>query len=252
MKSYLKAFAAILFVSTSVSALASDVPVLEGPASVPMTRTDYGSFEGWFVGGHVGNAFSTNRSVTVVNPGLAGLSSNYYVFPGRNGSSLIAGLSAGYNWQAGPYVVGSEFLGEYSHGHHWSGAANGFSGGIPASTTARYAAGVDAALQARARFGYVVSPAWLLYGFGGLGVDFMKFRYQNQGVRINTPVWGYSSAAPATWGIGTGVEWAAFGNIHLKAEYEYRRAFNSPIGFGAQNDGARHLVRLGVNYTFGR
>lgn len=253
MKITTKVAAAALLALSAVPAMAADFAAVPAPlesAAPRLTRPAYSSFDGFFVGAHVGGAFRPGTSLntatgnTAVGVAIPGSTS----FAGRSGYSAFFGGFAGYNWTWGNYLLGAEFSGDYApNSQHWSGfgVTNNGVGVPPTVTTARYAMKLDGALQTRAKFGYLISPSIAAYGFTGIGVDFVQFRVQNAGVV------GSASAAPATFGVGAGVEWMAFGNFGIRSEYEYRRAFNENIypGLLSYNTG-RHMVRLGATYLF--
>lgn len=251
MKMTTKVAAAALFALSAMPAMAADfasVPApLEGPVT-RLTRPAYSSFDGFFVGAHVGGAFRPGTGLNVpANVAILGLPLNNPAASAasRSGYSALFGAYAGYNWTFGNYLLGAELVGDYApNSMHWQGPIV-LAGTPPTVTTARYGMKLEGALQSRAKLGYLISPSIATYGFAGIGVDFVSLRGQVNGVTAS------ASSAPATFGVGAGVEWMAFGNFGVRTEYEYRRAFNQDIypGLISYNTD-RHMLRLGATYTF--
>lgn len=256
MKSYLKAATAALLSFAAMPAMASDLPaaaptpVLEAPVPVGLSRPSMNLFEGFFIGGHAGAAIRPAQSYRLDNAPFAppGFQA---VFPGRGGASAVFGAVVGYNWQAGPFLWGAELMGEFSpNARHWSSPVVFDDGTTTLVGSSGVASSVDGALQSRVKLGYSFAPTWALYGLAGLGIDFRSYQYQEAGLRIATPAWARSKATPATWGVGAGVEWMSMGNVSLRGEYEYRRAFSNHLWADQGENAGRHILRVGANYYF--
>jgi opacity protein-like surface antigen len=211
------------------------------------------AFDGFFVGGHVGDTVRPAKTITAATPASLPVSSGIN-FAGRGGQSALFGFSAGYNWTVGGMLFGAEFIGDLSpNGGHWSenGTLNSFM--FPnAPTTMRTAVYVNGALQTRARLGYVFNNSIAAYGFAGVGLDFVSYRFADNGARIATPSYGASRATLGTWGVGLGAEWLVASNIAIRGEVEYRRSLDSTIWAGSRYDTGRYIARLGATYLFGR
>lgn len=211
------------------------------------------AFDGFFVGGHVGDTVRPAKTITAATPASLPVSSGIN-FGGRGGQSALFGLSAGYNWSAGGVLWGAEVIGDLSpNGGHWSnnGTLNSFM--LPnAPTATRAAVYVNGALQTRARLGYVFNNSIAAYGFAGVGLDFVSYRFADKGARIPAPAYASSSATLGTWGVGLGAEWLLASNVAIRGEVEYRRSFDSTIWAGSRYDTGRYIARLGATYLLGR
>lgn len=258
------------------AATAADLPV-KAPPIVPDYR-----WSGFYVGGNVGGAWAQNDLGNSVVPGssivpaavtLAGLAGT----GGTNGSSVIGGVQAGYNWQtSSKWVWGVEA--------DISGMDLRENRTSPVFTVGASSAQDFDQVQHnwlatfRGRVGY----AWdktLWYATGGVAVGDTTFS--------RTQTWTFAdacavdprngfgdchvgSASKTSAGavVGAGVEWAFNTNWSAKVEYLHVWLSDSP-SFSTQNSGANvggagvfqrlnqtisqsnlDIVRVGVNYHF--
>lgn len=124
----------------------------------------------------------------------------------------------------------------------------------------------------RARLGYTITPAWLLYATGGLAVGGIQSTTNVQFGTGGFFLSGYGFMASQTttragWTVGAGTEWALGNRWSIKAEYLFLDfgsfTYLSPcsagpcVGFVPAFDWQTHVradesvFRLGVNYRFG-
>ncbi len=157
------------------------------------------------------------------------------------GGGFIGG-TAGYNWQAGPWVLGIE--GDFS----WANITG-------SSQTCGFAPphGCGTTLQdfgtLRGRVGYAMGPmgTWMPYVTGGLAVG------EVQAWDALTPASG--STFRAGWTAGGGIETVIAQNWTFKAEYLYMdlgsaQLFNIVPGVPETVSFKANLVRIGIDYKF--
>ncbi|MEK4034770.1 outer membrane beta-barrel protein [Methylocystis sp. IM3] len=194
-------------------------------------------------------------------------------------SGVVGGGQFGYNFQVGPnWVIGFEtdIQGSGSRGAS-SGGGGGAVGGGAAQQVAiggmSVSAGLDYIGTARARVGYLLSPAMLVYLTGGLtygGAYANVTTNANVGWRIGSLGFsqtyfggGQQSQTLAGWNVGGGVEWMVAPGWSLKAESIYwnlgnlntpTASFGSAGGVAGAVFGATQvnyqgvMARVGVNY----
>jgi outer membrane immunogenic protein len=189
----------------SVCAMAADL----GPVNVapPVAFT----WTGFTLGANVGGAWST-----IQDNGLGG----------ANASSVIGGVSAGYNWQFAPFwVVGIE--GDSS----WADLT------VPAGS-----GDVNWISTVRARLGWTATPTTLVYATGGVawstvsipGVDTLPANQTKNG-----------------WVAGGGVEWMPWDDHwSIRAEYLYYRFTSVLLGAGFGGSLAISEARIVAAYKF--
>jgi outer membrane immunogenic protein len=270
-------------------ALAADLPLKAQalPAS---------NWTGFYVGGFVGGAGmgpvstpdGTNPTTVTTalatflpgsplicdggTPGLkAGCVANYGM-----GGSVIAGGTAGYNWQFGRFVTGLE--GEVGYLHLSGSGPLPNIGGAPCGTAANPCITNMSTTLGNAygtlagRFGVTsnfLNPRWsdhvLLYAKVGAAVTRASTSEVDVGSPVFLPV--TLSGSTTVWGVaaGGGAEWAVNRRWSLKAEYEFL-GFNKtvtgcgvvPVGALGQNGtwctttsiGPVQTGKVGVNYHF--
>jgi len=115
----------------------------------------------------------------------------------------------------------------------------------------------------RARAGYLVTPAFLVYGTGGFAE-----RQIDADVTCNaaTSPWclsnenqSYTGHLQLGWTAGAGVEWKALDNVLLRGEYRYSDYGSwTPTFFGGSLDqmytnisSHTHMALIGASYLFG-
>ncbi|MGJ4890087.1 outer membrane protein [Bradyrhizobium sp. HKCCYLR20261] len=140
-------------------------------------------------------------------------------------SGLTGGITAGYNWQNGPWVFGAE--GDFN----LTGANDTFA-------PWKFSNPWFGTLRGRA--GYAFNNI-LFYGTGGLA--FGSLRAETFGLS--------ESHTTVGWTLGVGTEVGLAQNWSAKIEYLYVDLDSSNFVItGAKNDYRTGLVRLGINFRF--
>jgi outer membrane immunogenic protein len=209
-------------------ALAADLPARKyTKAPVYKAPEAIYNWTGFYIGGHLGGAFTGNNSL-------------------QKGGRFMGGVEGGVDYQFAPnWVVGAEV--------QFSGLAgnnNGrvFPGNVVVNTKNNQLGSVTG------RVGYTWGPA-LLYAKGGFA-----FR-DNYNTKVT--VGGVPTAFTTTgnkktgYTVGTGLEYMFAPNWSAKAEYQYYNFGNTTfttgpaalLGTRFRND--EHSVKVGVNYRFG-
>jgi outer membrane immunogenic protein len=194
--------------------------------------------------------------------------------PNRGGSSnggFIGGGQIGYNWQASNFVFGLEADIQGSSAGatdrlFWNQAP------FPAGTTytSEATTKMDWLATFRARAGVLVTPQTLLYITGGGAVAEVNRSWSQQydvGDVTAGRTAGSDSSTNWGWTVGAGVEWAAFANWTLGAEYLFVRlegnTFRGAVAGGVLSTPANsnfivtagdfdnHIARVKLNYKFG-
>jgi len=211
------------------------------------------SWTGAYIGGFVGGAFGAGDA-TVTNPvDLAG--TPLFGGPATNfglGSSVIAGMTDGYNWQVSPnWVIGYE-----SETGYINLKGSGAFAGRPTATGITEATGTYSAWTGR--LGYTWDRS-MIYAKGGVALarfDTGAFdptlgtHFDTRGHRYE---WGYA--------IGGGWEYAFAPKWTIKAEYLYLGFDRDRTTIGAFNNGAPqlntttsipgiHTAKVGINYKW--
>jgi outer membrane immunogenic protein len=195
----------VAFAAQSACAMAADLGPVNVAPPVPFTWT------GIYLGANVGGAWST-----IQDNGLGG----------GNASSVMGGVSAGYNWQFAPFwVAGIEA------DTSWADLT------VPAGS-----GDVNWIGSVRARLGWTATPTMLLYATGGAawsnvsiaGVDTLPANQTKNG-----------------WVAGGGVEWKPWDDHwSIRAEYLYYRFTSVLLGAGFGGNLAISEGRIGAAYKF--
>jgi outer membrane immunogenic protein len=226
-------------------AMAADLaPVYKAPAAVSACM-----WCGFYVGLNAGGTWSNDNSV--VNSGLV---NDFLAAPGSYGAASAAGASGsvpsgnrsgfigggqiGYNWQiSSAWLVGFEddIQGISGNGNGTLGnrtPVGGFFGNPDVVTTSITSTNkLDYLGTVRGRLGYLFTPAFLVYGTGGLaygGVKASTAITQSNNDCSFTPVACIQSATAAGgalsqtlagWTAGAGLEWLFARQWSAKVEY---------------------------------
>ena len=232
MKKFLLATVALIAFGATAPSLAADLGARPYYNKAPAYAAPIYNWTGFYIGGHVGGAFSSND----VFNGLV---------TGNNTSArFFGGLQGGADYQfAQTWLVGVE--GQYS----WLGNNNNaivFPGGFVYANNRRALGSVTG------RVGYTWGPA-LLYVKGG-------YAYSDNSESLTLgalPIaFAFNNNHRDGYTVGAGIEYMFAQNWSAKAEYQYydfgSSKFTAPVAFvpfGAfRND--EHTVKLGVNYRF--
>ena len=212
------------------SALAADLGP-RGYAREPIFAAPIYNWTGFYLGGHLGGAFSTSNTFN-------GLVLSDYE------ARFLGGVQVGADWQfATNWVIGAE--GQYS----WLGKNNInaiFPGGVVYSNDQRGLGSITG------RVGYAAGPA-LFYVKGGYAYSDHRETLTFAGVPV---AFTLDASHKNGWTVGGGVEYMFAANWTAKAEYQYYDFGNSRflapaplVPFGTfHND--EHTLKIGVNYRF--
>jgi len=219
----------VFLMSAGSSGYASDVssPV----AALP--RMPLYSWTGFYFGGNLGGAWASDR----LNDSFTGASAGFST------GGFIGGGQLGYNFQAGNFVFGAEWV--------LDGAPLTTSGSLGRSLVA--SANTNWVTTLAARFGWAFDK-YLWYGKagGGWGADRVTLANVRNGAQVNV------SNTNSGWLWGTGIEYAFAPNWTGKLEYDYLGMntwkVNSTV-FGANVDqfSVKRQINMfvgGVNYKF--
>jgi outer membrane immunogenic protein len=213
MKYGFLASAAIAAIMTS-TAFAADMPL---KAAAPVALYDW---SGIYLGGVVGGAWGTND---IADPGFSSVGLFVPTVQSTTSSGFIGGVEGGSRYQFAKLVVGWEA--DITWGNLNGTSNTGFGGpftGVSRSLTS------DTSWTATATSTVgVAHNNWLLYGKAG--VAWANTSYTDNWTVLGAPLFsGTGSDNRVGWTVGTGVEWAAWQNWSIKAEYDY-------LDFGTRN-----------------
>jgi outer membrane immunogenic protein len=231
MKKFLLGTVALVALGATVPALAADLGARNNYTKAPVYAAPLYNWTGFYIGGHIGGAFSSDNNFN----GLVA---------GNNGNGrFLGGLQAGADYQFAPnWVAGIE--GQYS----WLGNNSSviFPGGYIYTNNQRALGSVTG------RLGYTWGPA-LLYVKGGYA-----YSDNNETVTLGGVATPFALNAGHSNGytVGAGLEYMFAQNWSAKAEYQYydfgNSRFTAPVPlvpFGSfRNDD--HTVKVGLNYRF--
>lgn len=206
--------------------------------SSPFVRVPGGAgkvdWTGAYAGFHFGTGFARTWGSTTSLDGTRADLAAAESADLRLGSSLLAGVQAGYNWQFGNgFVFGVEgdwsrtdLDGEQDTSTTWLTPDGAVGAGLQAKTHHE----IDWTASLRGRIGYAFDNRWLVYGTGG--VAFAKERqwrdqYTDSGWQYSTSTDLYlvesTSATRAGFTLGGGAEYAINDRWSIKADYTYSR-----------------------------
>jgi outer membrane immunogenic protein len=264
--------AAVLGIFISMGAAHAADMAVKAPSLPPPAPVS--NWAGWYVGLNAGGDWGTaDPSTTVAQSGFFAVCAACVSAIGNGGRQTLhtdgftGGGQAGYNWQAGSWVVGLEADFEYFRSQGSSTATFMVLPGIGGGTaTINSALTTDWLFTARPRLGFVVSDNYLFYGTGGLAVSELKGNWNytdNLAGGIGTES-ASSSQVKAGWTAGGGVEAKLQGNWVFGVEYLYVKfdnistsstnyvtsvaALSAPFTHGV--DLAANIVRLRLSEKF--
>ena len=229
MKKILAALVAFAALTATAPALGADLGAR--PYKEPVYAAPLYNWTGFYIGGHVGGAFSGSNNF---NGAVLSDSS----------ARLLGGVQAGLDWQFAPnWVLGTE--GQYSRLGKSNLTAT-FPGGYVYTNDQRGLGSITA------RIGYTWGPG-LIYVKGGYAYSDNSERVTLGGVPTAFLLDGNHSNG---YTVGTGVEYMFAPNWSAKGEYMYYNFGSSrfvtpaalaPFGSFHTDD---HTLKLGVNYRF--
>jgi outer membrane immunogenic protein len=223
-------FIAVALVAGAGAASATDLPAPVYTKAPVIANPAY-DWSGFYLGGHLGYIWGKSR---VFDNGVLTES-------GAPTNGVVGGLLAGYNWQAGPLVLGVE--GDFG----WSDAQGHGSVAPPPPPPPSpppppaprgpntYDLRWDSHLVGRAGF---ASDRWLIFATGGVAIAGFSFE---EGVVPPAPPANRISATYVGFSVGAGAEYALTQNLLGRLQYVYD-------DFGSKNyvalDGGTYRVRL--------
>lgn len=273
----MKRFVAALFTValSAAAASAADLPA-RTYSKAPVVVAPVYDWTGFYVGLNAGGAWSESNptTATIFSPvgyfattstPAIGIVGNQNI----NRASFTGGLTGGYNWQVSSAVLGIEADFNY---FGFKGSATGtalYPCCAPTAFTVGTSESADWLATVRGRIGFLATPAFLLYGTGGLAVANVRASYlftdtfatANESASISTTRYG--------WTAGVGGEYALMNGWSIKAEYLYvdlgrasttstnLTAFGPPAVLFPANvfthtaNLTSNIGRVGINYKFG-
>lgn len=215
MKKMLLSAAATMFIAGP--AFAADLAVKAPPMASPYIASPW---DGLYIGGNVGFG-DTSFSETASVPGASATASVH-------GSGVVGGFQAGYNKQFGTFVLGLE---------------TDFDLTSIENTTAGVSTKLPWFGTTRTRLGFLVNPALLLYGTGG--VAYGRVEQSVPGASVTTPGVG--------WAAGAGIQYAFTPQWSIGAEYlhvELDGPSANVLGVSVSTKATTDLGRATLNYKF--
>jgi outer membrane immunogenic protein len=213
-------------------------PAVYAPAPIP-----YYNWTGFYIGGNLGWGWSQGS----FSDPAAGV-----VISGTNTSSFLGGAQVGGNYEfSNGVLIGVES--DFDWLLNSNNTSNPGAGGVSVTANDRWF------ITLTGRLGYAFDR-FLVYGKGG-----------GAWVGSSNPVItaGGATFSPSTsnsnygWTVGAGAEWAFWGNLSARLEYDYiglnSQTFAVPAGAPAPIAGTSfsgqsrsfQMVNLGLNYKFG-
>jgi outer membrane immunogenic protein len=232
MKKFLLATVALIALGATVPALAADLGARAPYNKAPAYAAPIYNWTGFYVGGHVGGAFSSDNNFNGLTTG------------NNSNGRFLGGLQAGADYQFAPnWVVGLE--GQYS----WLANNNSgviFPGGFVYTNNQRALGSVTG------RVGFTWGPG-LLYVKGGYAYSDNNETLALAGIPA---AFAFDSGHSNGYTVGAGLEYMFAPNWSAKVEYQYYNFGSSrfiapaalvPFGSFTTDD---HVVKVGVNYRF--
>lgn len=210
-KSLIASVAAIaLAAGWTVQASAADLPMFEPAPPPPLLFT----WTGFYVGGHLG--YGEGNFSGRFHPGLPGQDpgEKNLFFSSVDPNGILGGIQAGYNWQAGAFVLGLE--GDVSFLDWDDRVTNARGDWIEAD--------VGLLASVRGRLGVAFDRVHI-YGTGGIAFSDAKVRAYD----IDTDTRGSAKVDNVGWVAGGGAEFMITESISLRAEglyYSFRDSSN--------------------------
>ncbi len=283
--------ALITAVGMTGSAWAADLPARVYPEPVVPAPVAKCSWCGVYVGLNAGANWGSSQATLFPrgfwqeiggdpNANFFGASGS----PAFNQTNFTGGGQVGVNSQWGAFVAGLEVDMEYigfsvsRHASFTSPNAGPF-GATPEIFNFNDSVSDYWVSTQRLRFGWAVSPAFLVYGTGGLALSQQKFSQAYNipnfnggalaaGFTANASGGGSTTKLVAGWSAGGGMEWKLSPNWSVRAEYLYvdlgTVQFDSVLSGTVPGEGAigagftahhqdhmwTNIGRLGINYNF--
>jgi len=285
------AITVLLLGTSAFAATAKKKPPVPPPPPEPVS-----TWTGFYVGANVGGTWSGNPinvSTTNLNScplpfcsggpatAQAAAQGSSGIFSGANGG-VIGGGQFGYNWQLAPiWVAGFETdiqgMGSRSSGSSSVTAPTVGFPGVAVTTNLSVSKELDYLGTVRGRLGWLASPAFLVYGTGGLAYGGARAATNvastltgyGPGVLLTPSAGSSLSQTLIGWTAGGGFEWKATSQWSVKLEYLFydlgsattiSQMVDPLFGFPVPNYFVNNvqtttrfngnIVRVGLNYQF--
>ena len=280
--SIFQAIAVSAFAAVAATSIASAADMAPRYTKAPPPVVEVWNWTGFYIGGNAGYSWGRGDSNVSYFSTVTGLpiapAPGSITSAGFNMNGAIAGGQIGYNWQSNNWVFGLEADAQWSdekgRGSYLC-AATAIGGPclpgltfLPAGATGTVLT-LDQHLEwfgtVRGRVGFLATPKVLFYGTGGLAYGSIKSTgaiagFNGNGVAVAAI--GTTSDVRLGWTLGAGVEGKITNNWSAKLEYLYMdfdtfRAATftlAPLATIGGNVDTRfhdHILRVGLNYTFG-
>ncbi len=215
MRKLLLSAAATMLIAGPASA--ADLAIKAPPPGAAYIASPW---DGLYIGGNLGYG-ETSFKETVSVPGASASASVH-------GNGVVGGFQVGYNKQYGTFVLGLETDFDLTSIEN---TTRGLTTKLPWFGTTR------------GRFGFLVNPALLLYGTGGVAYG-----------RIEQSVPGASTKTPGVgWAAGAGVQYAFTPQWSIGAEYLHVELDGPSANVGGISIDTKATTDLGratLNYKF--
>ena len=239
---------AVLAAVSSSLAMAADLPAKSAPAPVPASQPLWKN--GFYVGLNAGVGHGTNKQD--ISQGR--WEGDEYPAVQGNGTNILLGGQAGYNYFFGDKFIGVEGDLAFANYKNITAGAPYYSPSNPEQSQAAVGQKVDMLGTLRLRGGMLFDRT-LVYATGGLAVT-------NGNVILKDgsdhPTGNTDNLTAYGWVVGVGAEYAIDRNWSLKGEYLHINTRGNAHTYSdvedetyrAKNTFTNDLVRLGVNYRF--
>jgi outer membrane immunogenic protein len=207
--------ASVTVLALTGTALAADLP----PGVVYPAFAPRFTFTGFYVGGTVGGVLASSNYIEAPSGAFGPAFGPEIAAVGTSSAAprgVIGGIEAGYNWQAGMFVLGFET--DFS-GWDLSASSGGTSFG-PTTLSATSSINSNWLFTARPRMG-IANGNMLTYLTGGLAVSNISLAQSILLSAAGPTLAGSASSTQLGWTAGGGVEYALSWNWFIKAEYLY-------------------------------
>ena len=255
--------AAVSTVAFTQIAPAADLPVKAPAKMLSPPVLNWAGFYGGINGGYGWD----DPGDILINETVNG---TYFHGPTNFGSIRMdggfIGGQLGYNWQFNNVVAGLEGDIQFSGIEGNLDASRTYLGGGNPTQTLSASGKLDWFATIRGRLGWLVTPAVLLYGTGGVAFGDTQYNWAwNDSVGFRAT--GTASNKKTGWVAGGGVEWMFMPRWSVKVEYQYLDfgsvnpatmpelfgAGGAPTAYAITPSGLKskfNTVRAGLNYHF--
>lgn len=259
MKKLISAGIALGALALSGSVQAADLPVKARPMAAPVGY----DWSGIYLGAHVGGGWATND---LSDPGLGFIGSllGVPVVQTTDSSGILGGITGGWNYQFGRFVLGTEFDFSWADVNGTSTSTLLGFGGPGTGISRALTANTDWMGTSTLRLGYAHDRV-LFYSKAGAAYAHTKYTDNWTAPVIGTLFTGTADKTAVGWTVGFGAEYAFWNNWSAKLEYDFMDfgsktipvngvigpgVVNLPFSAGLVNEQTIQEVKFGVNYKF--